>query len=967
MNRQATFVLRSVAILVLALSCRGSLAAAADDAGLGPDALKADPWVAPPRTPPETKTRVAELRAQYAKYLRSLPEKLELRQRRELQGPWRSKFEVTHSADGKRPEAPGWLREDFDDSTWEKTAVPEWRWSPVQHGGRWYPASCILWYRTRFDAGSAPPGRRAFLCFAGVDWEAEVWLNGEFLGRHKVYYEPFRFDVTRLLKENNTLAVRVIEGPAFGEPMSQWSLLPFVPGDAGTDQRYVLGDRARSFPGDKFGTTSSLGSGFGIHREVFLETTGEACVTDVFARGNPATSQTSVMVETDTAAAKEVTLEVRVLPENFEGPTYEKTVRVRLPQGLGKHAFSLPTPGVKWWWPAEPCLYRCRVILRDGEQLIDVRDVLFGCRSFGVVSSRNPRPGLPEGTFLLNGRPLFLRGSNLSGALNAYWYWSQQDKLLEAILMLKAANFNAVRTCQHVSFPEVRELFDRLGMMSEQDQGAGFEIGHDVSTTLAETGTVLARTCYNHPGVVLLSFANETHIDATAVVANALAVDPDRIIVPVSGGTFRLNNPRHGDNVVIDHHPYEGWYVGVHTLWQSARTRAPGRLATIGEYGAEALDAYETMLHHYPKHWGAPPLPTEDKLWGARQTGKGGDLRQQFGFRGNRPANLAEYIEASQNYQADVLAEATKGLRISKRAVGGYFQFHFLDGTAAQWPKSIVSHDFLPKKGYYEMAQVNQPLAPLYRLADTGQAMEIWVVNDLPVRLPGCKVRWSIRAGENRIEAESSADVPASDALLCKKVDLAALPAGCEVLQVALALTDSRGQTLSRYEREVYRTFKFVPSGKQQAEAEALQRALSHKTNVALRKPVRATSARDDAAAALAVDGGTRTGWIARDNRLPQSFTVDLAQRMAIGGARLIWQGEATRKIEIHVSDDGQHWQVVSGKVQSAVLEVPRPPLVFQDQYLIFAGEGRYVRITIKAVSGGGPAGFNELEVYAKP
>jgi len=29
------------------------------------------------------------------------------------------------------------------------------------------------------------------------------------------------------------------EGPAFGEPMSQWSLLPFVPGDLAADQRYA--------------------------------------------------------------------------------------------------------------------------------------------------------------------------------------------------------------------------------------------------------------------------------------------------------------------------------------------------------------------------------------------------------------------------------------------------------------------------------------------------------------------------------------------------------------------------------------------------------------------------------------------------------------------------------------------------------------------------------------------------------
>ena len=45
---------------------------------------------------------------------------------------------------------------------------------------------------------------------------------------------------------------------------------------------------------------------------------------------------------------------------------------------------------------------------------------VFGCRSFGLVSAKNPRPGLPEGQFLLNDRPVYLRASNASAAL-AMW------------------------------------------------------------------------------------------------------------------------------------------------------------------------------------------------------------------------------------------------------------------------------------------------------------------------------------------------------------------------------------------------------------------------------------------------------------------------------------------------------------------------------------------------------------------
>ena len=76
------------------------------------------------------------------------------------------------------------------------------------------------------------------------------------------------------------------------------------------------------------------------------------------------------------------------------------------------------------------------------------------------LTNRSPLPAalgeLPNGMLLLNGQPIYLRGTNIQG-LNAYAYWGQTDQLLHALLLLKAGNFNIVRSCQHVEFPEVLE------------------------------------------------------------------------------------------------------------------------------------------------------------------------------------------------------------------------------------------------------------------------------------------------------------------------------------------------------------------------------------------------------------------------------------------------------------------------------------------------------------------------------
>jgi beta-galactosidase/beta-glucuronidase len=339
--------------------------------------------------------------------------------------------------------------------------------------------------------GARPPsGRRVFLVFGGVEWEAEVWLNGTFLGRHTGYCEPFRFDVSSSMKEKNVLAVRVIGGPRLGEPVFEWPILPDVPA---AEQRYVR-DSARSVPGHKIGMLRA-GSGFGIHREVFLETAAAACVSDVFVRGDVRSGEAKVVVETDSTVGKDLVLEIQVLPENFEGRSYVGTAACQVQHGAGKQTMAVPMPGARQWQPTAPCLYRCRVVLCDGERTADAKDVLFGYRSFGMVTREHPRQGLPEGMFLLNGQPVFLRGTDVSPSLNAFWYWRQEEKLLDALLMVKAANFNAVRSCEHTLFPEVREMLDRLGVMTGGRSSAFAANGPPTWASTSKPARTTRRTC----------------------------------------------------------------------------------------------------------------------------------------------------------------------------------------------------------------------------------------------------------------------------------------------------------------------------------------------------------------------------------------------------------------------------------------------------------------------------------------
>ncbi|MCA1667365.1 MAG: beta galactosidase jelly roll domain-containing protein, partial [Thermomicrobia bacterium] len=92
----------------------------------------------------------------------------------------------------------------YDDSDWQTIPVPgNWQ----QFGYADYNG--VAWYRTRFARPEIPADGVARLRFAGVDYYADVWLNGFYLGSHEGYFAPFTFDCTRWLMDDNLLVVRV--------------------------------------------------------------------------------------------------------------------------------------------------------------------------------------------------------------------------------------------------------------------------------------------------------------------------------------------------------------------------------------------------------------------------------------------------------------------------------------------------------------------------------------------------------------------------------------------------------------------------------------------------------------------------------------------------------------------------------------------------------------------------------------
>jgi hypothetical protein len=73
-----------------------------------------------------------------------------------------------------------------------------------------------FWYRTEFARPVAGADKKVWLNFDGINWKADVFLNGEKLGGIEGAFTRARFDVTERLRDTNALAVRIIKNATPG-------------------------------------------------------------------------------------------------------------------------------------------------------------------------------------------------------------------------------------------------------------------------------------------------------------------------------------------------------------------------------------------------------------------------------------------------------------------------------------------------------------------------------------------------------------------------------------------------------------------------------------------------------------------------------------------------------------------------------------------------------------------------------
>ena len=324
-----------------------------------------------------------------------------------------------------------------------------------------------FWYRTTIH--HQPKGERTYLNFDGLNWKAEVMLNGQQIGRIDGAFIRGRFDVTDQLKAgDNLLEVRVIKNEHFGAVKEKTALNTDMNGgvlgaDNPTFHATIGWDWITSLPGREVG----------IWNDVYLTHDGGVRVYDplVTTTLNLPDTLATMTPAVRLSNAEQTTRTVKVVGHIGE-ITFEKEVTLQ-PMEQTEVTFQpeayaqLRDQRMRLWWPngyGEPYLYDAGYKVIDssnGKQLSQI-SYKAGIRqmSYSELDTRT--------TLYINGKRFNPLGGNWGFSETNLNYRGREYDV--AVRYHREMNCTMIRNwVGQIGDEELYEACDKYGIMIWQD------------------------------------------------------------------------------------------------------------------------------------------------------------------------------------------------------------------------------------------------------------------------------------------------------------------------------------------------------------------------------------------------------------------------------------------------------------------------------------------------------------------
>ena len=269
-----------------------------------------------------------------------------------------------------------------------------------------------FWYRDEFEVPEGFKQDRLFLNFDGINWKANVYLNGNKIGRIEGAFIRGVFDVTdRVVPGKNVVAVEIIKNEHIGAIKEKCEKnTDFNGGILGADNPTFHA----SIGWDWISTIR--GRNIGIWDDVYLTSTGKVTIQDPFVQvvlplpdTTSATLTPEVIVKNHDAAPVKGILTGKIGDITFEQPV-ELAANEEKSVAFDPNTFSqLKVQNPRLWWPkgyGSPYLYDANFTFKVGDKVSDSEDFKVGIRQM-TFNENNSILSL-----FINGRRFIGRGGN---------------------------------------------------------------------------------------------------------------------------------------------------------------------------------------------------------------------------------------------------------------------------------------------------------------------------------------------------------------------------------------------------------------------------------------------------------------------------------------------------------------------------------------------------------------------------
>jgi hypothetical protein len=415
--------------------------------------------------------------------------------------------------------------------------------------GKTNPWKDPYWFRKEFALPDSYNGKQIWLNFDGINYRADVWLNGhKVAGQQEMVgmFLRFKYDITQfaLVNQKNYLAVKVyqVDHPGIPSPGVQFEVFGKTRGHA-VD---IFKDETLKFTGGWDCAPVIRDRNMGIYQDVYLTATGPVSIENPFIVTTlplPDTTRANLTITADlrNSLKTEVNglLTVKIsLMDTVKFPSYDKVMggsmksivfstQVKLGPEQDLHIsldpsvfplLSIQNPYL--WWPngyGKQYLHNLKLTFSINDKISDTELTTFGIRE---VTNEIKKVGNDYGRiFFINGKRVFCKGGWLQP--DAFQNLPEKRVYDEARLLAKA-NVNMVASEDAPSAPDiVLDSYDKYGLMYWETfyqcyrmyPGDTITENNPVDHKLAlrEAQDIIKRY-RNHPSLVIWCAANEVTV-----------------------------------------------------------------------------------------------------------------------------------------------------------------------------------------------------------------------------------------------------------------------------------------------------------------------------------------------------------------------------------------------------------------------------------------------------------------------